>query len=459
MRPETDVTGAQLEPPVGWPGVVGRHRLVIFILLVAICFRAFVAIATPPLFAPDEAAHVLYVHVVATRLEFPVQSTNPLWALHFGAYEFYQPPLYYLLMSPLYRLLVPLGVGVVLGLRLANVALSFGLLILIYRTCREVLPRRREIAEAGLAFASFLPTFVAVSANVNNDVLVDVEVAMTSLLLIGALRSDDVGLPRLALVSALVVAGLYTKTSAAVLIPTIAIWAWFMGRGRLRSIVRCASPALIGLAAIAPWWYLRNHLSYGDFLGIDIYWPHHGEPRLLRLMNSVVHLATTFWSSIGRIYDIQPPRMWIYVPAALVLLLAAIGLTRMALWRSHDRSTWWILVLLFAQLLMIVTGAVVYGVRFGFGEGRYLFPVLPTISLLVGAGASILLRPLRRYAAAGLALAGALYLLALLGLFAVPGFARVRPVDQVGVADGDPFRAANYDTWIAHRQAPLRPDH
>src|SRR5262249_5697027 len=63
-------------------------------LLVRLLFVAF----NPVYRAPDEHAHTLYVHYLATHHGLPVQSVTT--GDQSKQWEYYQPPLYYALLAP-----------------------------------------------------------------------------------------------------------------------------------------------------------------------------------------------------------------------------------------------------------------------------------------------------------------------------------------------------------------------
>ena len=99
-------------------------------------------------------------------------------------YEFHQPPLYYVLAVPVYRLFG----GSLLPLRLLSVALGALLLLVVCWTVRALVPKRPFLALGATAFVAFLPMHLAMTAAVNNDTLAELILATILLLTIRYLK-------------------------------------------------------------------------------------------------------------------------------------------------------------------------------------------------------------------------------------------------------------------------------
>ncbi|MCB0109650.1 MAG: glycosyltransferase family 39 protein, partial [Caldilineaceae bacterium] len=287
----------------------------IFYLIVALNF----AVQTPPWQAPDEPAHYNYIAHIAEQGTLPVLRMGDydedrrgyLVSKHFPPnesiaslrYESYQPPLYYLLGAIVYRV----SAGSLLGVRLLNVLLGLGVLLLLYFTLEMVFPDKPMIVIGATAFTAFLPMHVAVTAAVTNDVLAELLVIaqLTTLLtwMRGQLhhrqhdslserdRNEIEGggapLPErdslytrqpamLLLLGLLLGLGLLTKIYTYAMVPlcvlAIISITWLqerhwrgLRRGLSDSVYMVVPAILLGL----PWW-LRSTRLYGpwDFLGL-----------------------------------------------------------------------------------------------------------------------------------------------------------------------------------------------
>jgi hypothetical protein len=420
----------------------------------AAAFRVILALVTPPLYAPDEAGHLLYVHEIATRFSFPVQSLNGTWADHSGANEFYQPPLYYLLAAPLYRLLMRWGDAPVYGLRLLDVALSVAGVYVIYRIARVVFPERPAVQLCAASVVALLPTFAGMGSGVNCDSLACLMIFTVTLLLLRRLSEARLSWKQALVIGGLTAAALYVKTSAIVLLPSIALWAVFLERRGCRCRGKAALAAGIAVVAIAPWWLFRNLAAYGDLLGVDIGWVHYLGGPVMGVVRAIWVLTFTFWIAFGRVNDVaaENPLAVLLTAASILLLWRAIRLWSGGRLTPLQASMATILAVQFGFAL---AAAVNYAIRFGFSNGRYLYPALPAVALTLGfAACSWRFSESGRTARATLAMTGTICL-GLLVFVLVPAYRSVTVDSTVG----GPMRAGHtgsYVTWISERQAPIR---
>jgi 4-amino-4-deoxy-L-arabinose transferase-like glycosyltransferase len=421
---------------------------------VAAAFRVVLALITPPLYAPDEAGHLLYVHQIATKLSFPVQSLNAVWADKAGANEFYQPPLYYLLVAPLYRLLMGWGEAAVYGLRLLNVALSVAGIYVIYRIAGVVFPERPGVQVGAASVVALLPTLAGMGSSVNCDNLSCLIIFTTTLLLLQRLRDGSVTWKQALAIGGLTAAALYVKTSAIVLLPSIGLWAVFLERRGCRCLLKASMAAGMALLAILPWWLGRNLASYGDLLGVDIGWAHFLGGPLQGVARAIAVLTYTFWIAFGRIYDVASGN-----PLAILLTMASLLLTWRAirLWMRGGLTAVQVSMaaILTLQFGLALAAAVNYAVRYGFSEGRYIYPALPAVALTL-AFAACSWRPSNSTwtARATLAVMGTISV-GLLVFALVPAYRNVT-VDATVGGPMYPGHTGNYVTWVKERQAPIR---
>jgi len=197
------------------------------VLLVAIVVYAAIgilyAVLTPTWQVPDEPAHYNYVRALAEGRGFPVlepgdydqayleslksEGFPPELPVESLEYEDHQPPLYYLLAAPVYRLFG----GAVLPLRLLSVLFGAGLLVVAFGTVRMIFPARPELALMAAACIAFIPQHVAMTAGVNNDALGELVVGGTLWALVAYIGG---GRDRPWPIGLLLAAVLLTKTTA-----------------------------------------------------------------------------------------------------------------------------------------------------------------------------------------------------------------------------------------------------
>ncbi|MFH1486397.1 MAG: hypothetical protein ABIH46_10025, partial [Chloroflexota bacterium] len=261
-------------------------------LWILICAYAILGVSyaarTPTWQAPDEPAHFNYVRNIAEGHGLPILQKGDydsdylekLKAAKFPRemsidsirYESHQPPLYYILASPLYLVSRHLPIeGQVLVLRLFSVFMGCLLLLVAYAAARQVFPQTSLISLGVPAFIALLPQHIAMSAAVNNDTLAELMVSAILLLIVGELspsrkRGHGQTLRSTFLLGLLLGLALLTKATAytsLVLIPA-GLWLasgsrpdkadWGLGKRFL----------LIGAVAavVAGWWFVRNIFVY-----------------------------------------------------------------------------------------------------------------------------------------------------------------------------------------------------
>jgi 4-amino-4-deoxy-L-arabinose transferase-like glycosyltransferase len=438
-----------------------RFAPVVVLLLVYLVVASLYAIYTPDWQAPDEPAHYNYIRQLAAG-RMPVIETgdyaqiyqsevistrfDPRYSIVPFSYEDYQPPLYYLLQTPAFRLTD----GRLQALRLVSVLLGAGVVLLTYLVANRLFPGRNWLALTAAAFVAFLPQHVAMLASVNNDSLAELLIAAILLVLFAIVtgrhsdgaevkKSVDFGL--LLLLGVLLGLGFLTKVTVYILAPVAAavlLWRYW-GKWRelaIAGLLAFGIAFLIGLG-----WWIRNLSVYGglDVLGTAA---HNavvvGQPRTAEwiaerglggtLQAFVQTTFQSFWGQFGWMGVVMPA--WVYRPLLLFSLLTLAGLGWLAIRRNSldddvsPRPTWWLGALLilggtFAMSLLVYLS---YNVTFVQHQGRYLFSALVPIGIAVAIAWAVLLRPVlkRRPETAyllPLGLAVALVALDLLALF------------------------------------------
>jgi 4-amino-4-deoxy-L-arabinose transferase-like glycosyltransferase len=186
------------------------------------------------------------------------------WGLEGQSYEGYQPPLYYLLLAPLFAAL-PGGILTKLyALRWASVGLSLLTIFFAYRIGRKLVPPQASFAYAACILLAIIPERIASISRVNNDVLLEVIGAALILVCTQAVL-DQLSISRSRLLGLLLGFGLLTKSAAIVFLVPIAVTLW-TARRRPRFWRHVAWVAGIAFLLVVPW-AVRNLLVYGDPTG------------------------------------------------------------------------------------------------------------------------------------------------------------------------------------------------
>lgn len=406
------------------------RRLTIALLLTLVVYVGLgflFAWRTPDWQAPDEPAHYNYIAQVTGGNLLPViqpgdwdsQYLDQLKASGFDPaqldrletirYENHQPPLYYWLAAPVYSLTD----GSLLALRMVSVILGAGTVTLAFFIARLTLPQQPAVAVGTAALVAFTPQHLSILSSVNNDALAGLIVAAILLACLRILRGNDTS-PLL--LGVLVGLGFITKTTtyfmAGVALLTLFIQ-WRLNKGALwRQIV----PFGMSAALFAVLYWGRNISVYGfpDFLGLRA---HDavvvGQRRTVTLMEqtgtlgyleqAVMTVFNSFWGQFGwmaaPMFNLFSPSDNVIYPALLAFVIVALvgwllwvfspqhrvrvpvmpGSVR--LWLLHGL----VIVLTFAML-------VYYNTEFVQFQGRYLFPALIPIALVLVFGLYLFLR-------------------------------------------------------------------
>ncbi len=440
------------------------------LLLAWLVLGALFAVRTPVWQAPDEPAHYNYVRQLAGGA-LPViepgdwdqaylsqivgAEFDPAYPVAGITYEDWQPPLYYLLQLPVYRL----SGGSLAAMRLLSVVLGAGVVALAYWVGRCVFDGNVPFALGVAAFVAFLPQHLAILGSVNNDSLAELVIAAILALLVTA-WPERPATGRLLTLGVLLGLGFLTKATAYLMAPVVGVFLlarWWPRpggssfAGLTRALLLVFGPALLlGLL-----WWGRNLMVYG---GLDVLAKaaHDavvvGQPRTAEWIAQYGaggtlgrFLRTTFVSFWGQFGWMAAP-----LPGWMVALLAAMTVAAIAGLIANTRyeirntkegaplvsrisylvspASLRVLVLGLTFLLTLCLH-IYYNLTFVQHQGRYLFPALIPIAVGFTAGLGHWLRPLvqRRAWVAWLLPVGFAVLLGGIALFAlwriVPGLA------------------------------------
>jgi 4-amino-4-deoxy-L-arabinose transferase-like glycosyltransferase len=426
-----------------------RYLPLLLLLLAYLLVGSLYASFTPPWQAPDEPAHYNYVRQVADgRLpviepgdydqayqgEVISSRFDPRYSVEPFEYEDWQPPLYYLLLAPLFNLTK----GELLPLRLASVALGAVVVALAYGIAWWVFDGRDWLALAAAAFVAFVPQHMAMMAAVNNDGLAEVVIGGILLLLIRGKNpksqipnpksqnlqspnplfldpASSYSIPNLILIGILLGLGFLTKATVLVMVPVVGLallrWYWGDWRGLTRAAVLLFGTAVL----LGTLWWGRNMVVYG---GLDVLGKaaHDavvvGQPRTAdwladygvryTLRALVVTTYNSFWGQFG--WMAVPMQPWVYNLLLLFCGLTLLGYLGFGIWdlgvsrrRDLGFGSWdlrFSTVLLLATLGFTLLLYLGYNLTFVQHQGRYLFPALIPIGIGVAAGWEWLMRPL-----------------------------------------------------------------
>jgi 4-amino-4-deoxy-L-arabinose transferase-like glycosyltransferase len=398
----------------------GAERTALAVIVAAyLALAGLYAVRTPDWQAPDEPAHFNYVRQIADEGRLPVIAPGDwqqdyqealkasgfdpalLDRLDTIQYEDHQPPLYYLLQTPVYAL----SGGDLLALRLISVLLGAGVVIGGWAVIRAVLPGQASLALAGAGFVAFLPQRLSIAASVNNDALAELVAALTLWAAVAYLR----GMRRIhpATLGALAGVALVTKTTIyflAGLVVLVVLLRWRRERWPLRAAAAHLAAVTVPALLIGGVWWGRNLHVYGgtDFIGLarhdavtvgqmrtDEYIEDTlGGSERQYVENLIRTTFHSFWGQFGWMAVPLPGTVYRALWGITLGLLAgaAIYAWRERLPRALDGPGRDALIVFAAALLLVVAAFLLYNRGFVQFQGRYLYPALIPLALVVAAG-------------------------------------------------------------------------
>jgi len=316
--------------------------------------------------------------------------------------------------------------------RWVSLLLGSGAVLGTYLLALELFPDRRWLALGAAAITAFNPQFLFISARLGNDGAVAGFCSLALWATVSFLNRERPGWQPV-LLGGLLGLALLSKVNGVGLLPVaaLAILLKAIRHRSLRSFILWSGMAFGAALAIAGWWYARNWLLYGD----PLLWRVHLElvprrkptPSLAQLYRyELGSLEASFWAVFG--WMNIPVQEWIYWVLRALTRIAALGLLKLvfsprSIVRSPRPSPWntryatrnthyglgiillWLLILSLSllQFMRVQPGA----------QGRYLFPGISAISLLLLLGLSQWV-PRKFHPLLATAVAGGLFLLALL---------------------------------------------
>ncbi len=278
--------------------------------------------------------------------------------------------------------------------RAVNVLIGAAVVWVTWAIGRTVWPKRPYLAVGGAAIVAFNPMFLFMSGAINNDVIAALGGAAITLATVRLLR-DEQGL-RLRwgmILGILFGLALLSKSNLAAIIVTIELaLTWVAWRKKQWRHWLYANVLLVLFTLlIAGWWFLRNQFLYGEPTGFqrltELWGVRDPSQSLGVALFELPYVWTSLWGRFG--YGQVPLPQLIYAVLWWFALFAAAGLLIPIILRQKNelREYGVYLALLFVNVLLF------FGVIFNYllvspagPMGRFFFPALPSLALLLFYG-------------------------------------------------------------------------
>lgn len=402
------------------------QRELTFSLLFAIAVLYLVlgwryATRTPDWQVPDEPAHYNYIRQLVTENKIPVinlgdwdtEYQNLLTSTGFNPvhlnelerieYEDHQPPLYYLLAAPVYKI----SDGDLTTLRLFSVLIGLGAVLAAFAAVYLLFPETPWLGLSTAAFIAFLPQNLTFLSGVNNDPLAELMVGINLLGIVFYLKKSSIQHRDALLLGVLVGIALLTKATIYFLagIAGLAIFLrWRRERWPWRTLRQHLAYFIVPALLLGGLWWGRNLSVYGgvDFLGLQ----RHDEVAAGQLQTDVYierdlngsrstyyknYAYTTFhsfWGQFGWMAVPMPSHMYRILLGIVVFTLAGLVPYFSQNYKQFTVEQWEVLLLFDLVMVLVIAAYMIYNLQFVQFQGRYLYPALIPFGFITAAGLS-----------------------------------------------------------------------
>lgn len=403
-----------------------KHGLVYLsiCLLVYFIIGLQYAILTPAWQVPDEPAHYNFIKHIAQTGSLPelkkgdydqnylARLTGEKFPSDLSVdsvrYESWQPPLYYILATPIFLAFN----GALLPLRIFSLLLGAGVLVFAYLAVKEAISSQQSaisnpqslIPVLAVSFIAFIPQHIAMMAGVNNDSLSELIIAIGLWRILAmshqqsAVSAQPSAISHL-LLGVIVGLALITKSHAYLLVPVAFVMLllnWRRDQITIYQLLKNLALVFLSAFLIGSTFWGRNLYVYGlpDFMATI----RHdsvvlGQPRTSEWIAQFGAIEVTqrffqttfqsFWGQFGWMGVVMDQRVYIALLIFSVFLVIGfiIALSRQRLAFSNLLTVQGSLLTVSALLTLALY--LYYNLNYVQHQGRYLFPALIPLSLAV----------------------------------------------------------------------------
>ncbi|MBN1601916.1 MAG: hypothetical protein JW915_09915 [Chitinispirillaceae bacterium] len=270
------------------------NKLIIVIIGVSILFRLFILVVAPcgatVLYGieglNDEPAHLNYVRYLATQRSFPVQteSTRSPEAFVHNVFEYYQPPLYYLMCASVYPLAGENGI--LYWGRAFSFLFGIATLLIMVNILKMIGIQGRLLILA-VTFASFQLSHVYFCSMLSNDSLSWLISMLIVNLMVRKTMRISRGLCFDIWIGVLLALGMLVKSSTAIFFPVYIMLLLYEYKTYRKIPLKQIGIITGAIFVVAPW-YMRNYLLYNSIFAFEIGF---GPPGISSLHLGNIHTA------------------------------------------------------------------------------------------------------------------------------------------------------------------------
>lgn len=333
-------------------------------------------------FFPDSRQHYRYIDVLKSgRLPY-LDGTKITQEQH-------QPPLYYLAAVPWAAIgeqwSIDLGV---LFVRLFTLLIGAGTIFVTAVLARFLFPDNRYLTGLASLLVAMNPQFYVMSAQVNNDAAASLGGAVLLLLAVLLWFNHLPSKHHQTIVGLMVAFAFLVKMSLWPLALIVLSIASLKGHWQRSSLIRLWTPLLL----IGGAWVGRNIIIYGDPTVLRrmrfFFWAdQHRDfltPTGVRQWGTL--LFESYWTRFRYFVAGLRHQEYMFIKAATVVAAAGMVIGVVRHWRTWTRPMRFSVMTVVCFFLVILVGTFAYSLDFYQPQGRYLFPVISAIALMLAFG-------------------------------------------------------------------------
>lgn len=360
----------------------------ILIVFIGLYLRLCYVFLTPTFYAPDEQSHYNYAKYLAENKELPIQTSKTNEETN--DWEYYQPPLYYSLIAPIYVVIQPNNkkldtYGTVLAMRLFSVVLWIMTIYFSYKTLQLFNFNNTFLETFVISMLSLLPSYTYLSSMINNDNLLT---CLGSIILY--LSFKEMNLKNTLLIGLFLGLAMLTKLSAVIFFIyfIISIIYNLFNKGiASKQLAKYSIMIIIGFLIWLPIG-LRNYNVYGSFTAENIAnIPYHWESFTYAFYSTLLYIQKSFWAISGihnNLSSIFPVFGMILFLASLIgFIYNVVNKGKNTFYSEKNKRIIQIFgITILVHLILIFR----FGLLFAQSQGRFLFPLLLPIAIIIGLG-------------------------------------------------------------------------
>ncbi len=424
-----------------------------FALLVSFFLLALsYSVTVPPFEAPDEIGHFYYIFHLRTTRSLPVQRIGELGEAH-------QPPLYYALAAlatlpadlkdstgafnpnPKFIWAMQGGYDINAGLhgsaetfpfrgqslalhlaRISSILMGMVTVAFTILIAWKVFPESSLTGLLAGALVAFNPQFIFISGSVNNDNLLNMIATISWWQILRTIEQPE-RMRHWIYLGMLIGMGLLTKVNGGLVIAAVAgitLLTISIKKRSFKLLIHGALSMVLVAVALTGWWFLRNQILYGDIMGWKVFREvfkvvMRDTPLQWRdLKECFFTQFRSFWGVFGWMNVYAP--QWFYQAFKALCLMSLLGLVIRFL-RHRFNSQAIVkekaapIALLFLAFITQEACMLALATKWNSSiyQGRYLFPAIAPIAIILSWGLTGLL-PKKEKLASILVLALALFL-------------------------------------------------